>query len=48
MFSKLYKALYHERWFREMCLTGWWHTMRKNPGVWHEEQPALDKIFGKS
>ena len=48
MFSKLYKELYYQRWFRQLCLTTSWHTMRNNPAVWHEKQNALDKVFGKS
>ena len=31
MFSKLYKALYYQRWFRQLCMTSAWHTMRNNP-----------------
>lgn len=46
MFSKLYKALYYQRWFRQLCLVGFWHTMRQNPAVWHEKQKALDRIYG--
>ena len=29
MFSKLYKELYYQRWFRQLCLTGSWHTIAK-------------------
>ena len=47
MFSKLYKELYYQRWFRQLCLTGSWHTMRNNPFTWNKEQTALDRIFGK-
>ena len=46
MFSKVYKALYYQAWFRQLCLVSFWRTMRKNPGVWHEKQNALDRIFG--
>ena len=48
MFSKIYKELYYQRWFRQLCMTAGWHTMRNNPAVWHEKQNALDKVFGKS
>ena len=47
MFSKLYKELYYQRWFRQLCMTTGWHTMRNNPFTWNKEQTALDRIFGK-
>ena len=46
MFSRLYKALYYQRWFRQACLIMHWQTMRNNPSLWEEKQNALDKIFG--
>ena len=49
MFSKLYKELYYQRWFRQLCLTDKLaHDATHNPAVWHEKQNALDKVFGKS
>ena len=47
MFSEVYKSLYYQAWFRQLCLTASWHTMRNNPGVWHEKQTALNKVFGQ-
>ena len=46
MFSKVYKALYHQAWFRQLCLTSSWRTMRNNPSLWEEKQNALDRVFG--
>ena len=47
MFSKVYKEVYYQVWFRQRCLISSWRTMRNNPGIWHEKQSALNKIFGK-
>ena len=47
MFSRIYKELYYQRWFRHLCLVSNWRTMRNNPGVWHEKQSVLNKIFGR-
>ena len=47
MFSKRYKILHYYRWFRWACLTQHWQVMRQNPGMWSDEQPFLDKIFGR-
>jgi hypothetical protein len=46
MFSKVYKALYYQAWFRQTCLMNHWQTMRNNPDWWNEKQNALDRIFG--
>ena len=46
MFSKVYKELYYQRWFRQLCLTSFWQTMRQNPFLWQKEQKVLDRIFG--
>ena len=47
MFSKLYKALYYQQWFRQLCLTTSWRTMRQNPFLYSDKQKALDKVYGK-
>ena len=47
MFSNVYKALYYQAWFRQLCLVSSWRTMRNNPGVWNEKQSVLNKVFGQ-
>ena len=48
MFSKTYKALDYQRWFRQTCETNHWQVMRVNPHLYPEKQPVLDRVFGKA
>ena len=46
MFSKLYKELYHQRWFRDTCLKNHLRFMRNHPRLYPEKEYTLDKVFG--
>lgn len=46
MFSKVYKAIYHQQWYRNMLMTGHWRTMRMNPSWYPDKQRALSRVYG--
>ena len=48
MFSKVYKALYYQRWFRQACLTSHWGNILRNTNYYSEKRANVARMYGRS